>query len=165
MDRAVEQVEQPLHRLRRGAAGGDGADGRDEGEVTGEDPRGQVPRLAGRAASGTAAPLGRYAAGLAMATLATWIVYASYLMGVANLALNYQHDSFLVQGGWLAVQLVGILAAVMVVMTVACAARQAGSRGARPSGALGRACVACVVAGSLVLLVSAAYWGVYPAVL
>ncbi|PFG41271.1 hypothetical protein ATJ97_3819 [Georgenia soli] len=126
---------------------------------------GQAPRLVRRPASGTAAPLGRYTAGLAMATLATWTLYASYLMGVTNLALNYQHDSFLVQGGWLAVQVAGILAAVMVVMTVAAALRQVRTRGARSTGAMGKACVACVVAGSLVLLVSAAYWGVYPAVL
>jgi len=131
---------------------------------------GQAPRLAGRRPSATVAPLGRYTAGLAMATLATWVLYVSYVMGVANLALNYQHDAFLVQGGWLAVQLVGILAAVMVVLTAAAALRSGRARAVRTQGAgrtgvLGWACVACVVAGSLVLLVSAAYWGVYPAVL
>jgi dienelactone hydrolase len=126
---------------------------------------GQAPRLARRPASATTAPLGRYAAGLAMATLATWVVYTSYLMGVANLALNYQHDSFLVQGGWLAVQVVGILAAVMVVLTVAAGVRQARTRGARTTGAMGTVAVTFVVMGSLVLLSSAAYWGVYPAVL
>ncbi|MPV37190.1 alpha/beta hydrolase family protein [Georgenia subflava] len=126
---------------------------------------GQLPRLWGRRPSAAGAPLGRYTAGLGMATLATWIVYVAYLLGVASLALNYGHDAFLVQGGWLAVQVVGILAAVMLVLTVGAGWRSYRGTGPSRTGALGWASVLCVVTGSLVLLVAAAYWGVYPAVL
>ncbi|GAA4432640.1 alpha/beta hydrolase [Georgenia halophila] len=111
----------------------------------------------------------RLATGLALSSLATWVFYVSYLAGVASLALNYQQDAFLVQGGWLVVQATGVLAAVMVVLTVSAArrARRAGGTW-RSSGRFrrtaGLVATVSVVAGGLVLLLSAAYWGVYPAV-
>ncbi|MFC7405974.1 alpha/beta hydrolase family protein [Georgenia alba] len=114
--------------------------------------------------------VGRLTAGLTMATLATWVLFVAYLAGVASLALNYDHDAVLVQGGWLVVQGAGVLAAAMVVLTVVAGRRTWRDRGPRRGG--GRAGlvasllpVASVVAGSLVLLTSAAYWGVYPTVL
>ncbi|TRW45422.1 alpha/beta hydrolase family protein [Georgenia yuyongxinii] len=127
---------------------------------------GRLPRLWGGEPSTTVRPLGRYTLGLGLATVATWVVFVAYVAGVADLALNYRTNALLVQGGWLALQGVGILAAAMLVVTVAAALRQA--RAPRGSAAMGRAgwfAVGCAVLGAVVLLVAAAYWGVYPAVL
>ncbi|WP_448072363.1 alpha/beta hydrolase family protein [Georgenia yuyongxinii] len=127
---------------------------------------GQLPRLWGRTPSTTVRPLGRYALALGLATVATWVVFVAYLAGVADLALNYRTNDLFVQGGWLAVQGVGILAATMLVMTVAAALRQARAlRGSAVMGRAGWAAVGSAVCGSVVLLATAAYWGVYPAVL
>jgi dienelactone hydrolase len=126
---------------------------------------GQVPRLWGRPASTTAPPVGRYTLALALGTVATWVVYVAYIAGVADLALNYRTNALFVQGGWIAVQGVGILAAAMLVLATTAAWRQARAR--RGSAVMGRAgwvAVACVILGCVVLLVNAAYWGVYPAV-
>jgi hypothetical protein len=109
------------------------------------------------------APLGRLTAALHLATLATWVFFASYLLGVADLALNYRHNPLLSQGGWLVAQLAGILAAALLVHVVESWWR--GGRSDRSVGVLGRAVVGATVLGAVVLLVSAAYWGVYPAVL
>ncbi|MFD1719512.1 alpha/beta hydrolase family protein [Georgenia deserti] len=112
---------------------------------------------------GGSARMARLAAGLGMATLATWIMFASYLMGVASLALNYEQDAFLVQGGWIVVQATGVLAAVMVVLTVSALHRAPKAASIRER--LGKGAAWTVLAGSVVLLLSAAYWGVYPTVL
>ncbi|KAE8764529.1 alpha/beta hydrolase family protein [Georgenia thermotolerans] len=126
---------------------------------------GQLPRLWGRPASTTAPPVGRYTLALALATVATWVIFVAYLAGVADLALNYRTNALFVQGGWIAVQAVGILAATMLVLTVTAAWRQARARrGSVVMGRVGWLAVACTVLGCVVLLLSAAYWGVYPAV-
>ncbi|WP_341358136.1 prolyl oligopeptidase family serine peptidase [Georgenia sp. M64] len=119
---------------------------------------GQVPRLWGRRAGALPAPLGRHTAALSLATTATWVLFGSYLVGVADLALNYRTNPLLAQGGWLVAQLVGILAAALLVQVVETWWR----RGARGTG---RAVVVLTLLGALVLLVTAAYWGVYPALL
>ncbi|MFH5823511.1 alpha/beta hydrolase family protein [Georgenia sp. AZ-5] len=127
---------------------------------------GQVPRLRGRAPSTLVPPLGRYAAGLGLSTLAVWVFYLAYIVGVADLALNYRTNDLLVNGGWIVVQLGGVLAAGMLVVTVTAGWRQhRAQRGSAPMGRMGWATLGCVVAGSVILLVNAAYWGVYPAVL
>lgn len=126
---------------------------------------GQLPRLWGGRTSTLAPPLGRYASALSLATIATWLTYVAYVVGVADLALNYDTDPLLVQGGWIVVQGVGVLAAVTLVLTVAATWRQARShRGSLATSRLGWASLVCTILGSVVLLVLAAYWGVYPAV-
>lgn len=124
---------------------------------------GQLPRLWGGRPARLAPPLGRYAAALSLATVATWFCYIAYVVGIADLALNYDTDAVLVQGGWIAVQGVGVLAAVTLVLTVVAAWRQARAR--RPgTSRLGGAAVVSTILGGAVLLVLAAYWGVYPEV-
>ncbi|MHB1063902.1 MAG: alpha/beta hydrolase family protein [Georgenia sp.] len=126
---------------------------------------GQLPRLRGRRTSTLAPPLGRYACALSLATVATWFSYVAYVLGIADLALNYDTDALLVLGGWIAVQAVGVLAAVTLVLTVAATWRQARAhRDSLATSRLGWASLVCTTLGSVVLLVLAAYWGVYPAV-
>ncbi|WP_127127199.1 S9 family peptidase [Georgenia sp. SYP-B2076] len=127
---------------------------------------GQAPRLARRRPSAMAPPLGRYTAALSLATVATWVVFLAYLVSIASLALNYRTNALIVQGGWIVVQIVGILAAALLVLTVDGAwRRRRAPRGRVTMGRAGWASLTCAVAGSVVLLVNAAYWGVFPAVL
>ena len=127
---------------------------------------GQAPRLLRRPPSTLAPPLGRYAAALSVSTVATWVFFVAYLAAVADLALNYRTNNLLVQGGWIVLQIVGILAAALLVVTTVAARRQRRARrGGAATGRMGWAALACTLAGSVVLLVNAAYWGVYPAVL
>ena len=82
-----------------------------------------------------------------------------YLLSVARLALDYQHNSVLVQGGWLGVRLAGLLVVVSGVL----AARRArvGREPAPGPGPVRTAATWTVASGGLVLLVVLAYWGVY----
>lgn len=137
-----------------------------------------------------AAGLGPALAGLGVGSLATMVALVAYLLAVARLALDYQSDDLVVQGGWVGVRLLGVATAVagaLVVRRVADAraarrAAVAGRTGAEaqpddvPDGA-GRRVDAeagvvvrgwpahvtlwCVLAGSVSLLFTLAYWGVY----
>ncbi len=82
-----------------------------------------------------------------------------YLLSVARLAMDYQHNSLLVQGGWLALRLAGMLVVVAGVLAVR-RARAGRVPGSGP-GAVRTAASWTVATGGLVLLVVLAYWGVY----
>ena len=86
-----------------------------------------------------------------------------YLLSVARLAMDYQHNSVLVQGGWLGVRLAGMLVVVAGVLAVrrARAGRVPGPGRTSGPGAVRTAATWTVAAGGLVLLVVLAYWGVY----
>jgi len=96
--------------------------------------------------------------GLAVATVGGLVWY---LVAVARLALDYERNSVIVQGGWVGVRLLGIAA------VVACARLLDLARHPRPdgpgvaTGVWGHVVVWSVLAGALVLLVVTAYWGVF----
>jgi dienelactone hydrolase len=100
--------------------------------------------------------------GLAATTVATVAALVAYLVAVARLALDYERNAWVVQGGWLGVRLLGI-AAVVAAAVLGLRLRDAHRD---PDVRVGRGAVAwiglgAVAGGSLVLLVTLAYWGVY----
>ncbi|AEG44709.1 S9 family peptidase [Isoptericola variabilis] len=143
----------------------------------------------------SAAPAPRLAPGLRRALLvlgagsaATTVALVVYLLTVARLALDYQRDDLVVQGGWVGVRLLGVVTAVagaVVVLRVidARAARRAArapaiasvvaAGGDVPDAVARRAAFGvargwpahltfwCVVVGAVILLLMLAYWGVY----
>ncbi|WP_426592503.1 alpha/beta hydrolase family protein [Cellulomonas sp. McL0617] len=91
----------------------------------------------------------------------TLVALIWYVVAVARLALNYERNDLVVQGGWILVRLLGVavvLAAVLLVRRY----RQARAAGARPAPGVLRSVVLWGgVVGSGILLVVLAYWGVY----
>ncbi|WP_188037217.1 prolyl oligopeptidase family serine peptidase [Actinotalea sp. JY-7885] len=118
--------------------------------------RGRRQRALGR---GILAPLVTMAAGAAL----TLVTLVAYLMSVAHLAQNYLTNPVLVQGGWLAVRLLGVVAVVAGVVLVyrVLDARRPGAEPAART-VTGEWTLATGVAGSAVLLLMLAYWGVFP---
>ncbi|WP_344250252.1 acyl-CoA thioester hydrolase/BAAT C-terminal domain-containing protein [Isoptericola hypogeus] len=125
--------------------------------------------------------LGPALAGLGVGSVATMVALVAYLLAVARLALDYERDDLVVQGGWVGVRLLGVATAVagaLVVRRIADARSARQAEAATAGGAAGAGAqevtgvvVArgwpahltfwCVVAGSLALLLTLAYWGVY----
>ncbi len=110
-------------------------------------------------------PLARWMAGLTFATLSTLAAFGGYLYRVARLALDYQTSPMFVQGGWLLVQALGVTSVIVFVVSTA-RVLAAGQNG-RLAGTswIGILTVAGVHVGCLVLLLVAAYWGIFPPVL
>jgi dienelactone hydrolase len=109
-------------------------------------------------ARGLTAPLLALAAG----SVVTVVALVGYLVAVARLALDYERNAWVVQGGWLGVRLLGIaavVAAAVLVLRVRDAHRDTGVVVAR--GAVAWLGLGALTAGSVVLLVTLAYWGVY----
>lgn len=111
----------------------------------------------GRLAQGTALPLALLGVG-AVVTVAALV---AYLVAVARLALNYDTNGVVVQGGWVALRLLGI--AVVVAGAVLVERARAAREGGRPvaGGVVARTTLWGGVVGSVVLLVVLAYWGVF----
>ena len=97
-----------------------------------------------------------------------------YLVAVARLALDYKTDSWVVQGGWIAVRLLGlatVVAAAFIINRLSdlrqarkavVASPEGGGVVVRPATGVGaRTTLWATVAGSTILLVTLAYWGVY----
>lgn len=124
-----------------------------------------VARLLRRPRNRLPAPLARWMATLALSTVLTLGFFAAYLARVAQLALDYETDPLFVHGGWLAVQLLGIATAAVYVTSVARVVGAARAGRLARTGWIGLLTIAGVHVGCLVLLVVAAYWGVFPAVL
>ncbi|MCB7135415.1 alpha/beta hydrolase family protein [Cellulosimicrobium marinum] len=115
--------------------------------------------------------------GLGAGAVATTVALVAYLVAVARLALDYEKDAWVVQGGWVAVRLVGLATLVAAALLLNRAAevrahRRAFAADGDPapagghvprvaSGVSARAMVWCVVVGATVLLLVLAYWGVY----
>lgn len=98
---------------------------------------------------------------LAGSSVATVVGLVWYLVAVARLALGYERNGWVVQGGWLVVRLLGlvaVLAASAVVVRLR-QLRQAGQPFAR--GAVGHVLLWGTCVASAALLVVLAYWGVY----
>ncbi|WP_240666153.1 hypothetical protein [Oerskovia turbata] len=128
----------------------------------------RTPRPAGRLAGGLRWPL----VGLAVGSVATMVGLVVYLVSVARLALDYQTDAWVVQGGWVAVRLLGLATVVAAAfllnrlsdLRTARKAVDASGGGVvvRPATGVGaRTTLWATVAGSTILLVTLAYWGVY----
>jgi len=142
----------------------------------------RLRRVAGRpgAPAGLAPGFRVPLAGLGVGAAATTVALVAYLVAVARLALDYEKDAWVVQGGWVGVRLVGLatLVAAALLLNRAAevrAARRAAAERADASvavvaetralrvarGVSTRVMLGCVVAGSTILLVILAYWGVY----
>ncbi len=124
-----------------------------------------VRRVRGRReralAPGLLGPLATMTAG----ALLTLVVLVGYLLAVANLAQNYRTNTLLVQGGWLTVRMLGIaavVAGVLLVYRILDGRRLRAEPAARTVA--GEWTLATGVGGAVVLLLSLAYWGVFPPV-
>ncbi len=110
-------------------------------------------------ADGVRVPLVVMAAGSGLALLGL----AAYLMTVAYLAQNYLHNDAVVQGGWLGVRalaIASVVAGVVLVSRIADGRRRGVASAARDRA--GAWCLATAVAGSVVVLLLLAYFGVFP---
>jgi hypothetical protein len=131
-----------------------------------------------RLAPGLRAPL----TGLAVGAAATTIGLAAYLAAIARLALDYEKNAVVVQGGWIGVRLLGIAAVVAAALllnrlrdlrghvVLAPAAEPPPPVGpaetdrtgaSRATGAVVRTGFWLTVLGATLLLVTVAYWGAY----
>jgi dienelactone hydrolase len=124
-------------------------------------------------AQGLRAPL----AGLAIGAVVTTVGLAVYLAAVARLALDYEKDALVVQGGWIGVRLLGIATVVAAALLLnrlrdlrGRVVRPTGSdtteritvaENARAAGVVVRTGFWATVLGATALLVTLAYWGAY----
>src|SRR5690625_1124190 len=104
------------------------------------------------------APLARYAAATALASVATLVIFLAYLTQVAYYALNYLRNDIVVVGGYLLVMATGVLAAWVLHSSLEQTLRHRDAAWRGP----GRLVWWCVHLGAVSLLIIAAYWGVYP---
>lgn len=98
---------------------------------------------------------------LGAGSLLTVVALVVYLVSVARLALDYERNDWVVQGGWLAVRLLGVAAVVAAVLLARRVHRLAVAREPVAGGLLRVVAGWAVVVGSAVLLVVLAYWGVF----
>lgn len=127
-----------------------------------------------RLAPGLRAPL----AGLGVGSAATMIGLAVYLAAVARLALDYEKDAIVVQGGWIGVRLLGVVTVVAAALLLnrvrdlrgrLVSAGESPGEASRTSPAPRTSRAAVVVStgfwltvlGATALLVTLAYWGAY----
>ena len=126
----------------------------------------RVTRRAGRDVD--APPPARFAPGVAQrlaalgtATVLTVGALVWYLLAVARLAMDYQRNAVVVQGGWLGVRVLGIVA-VLAAVLLAHRVHDARLDGVPVApGVVRRVAAVGVVVASAVLLVVLAYWGVF----
>ena len=103
---------------------------------------------------------------LGAGSVATTGALAGYLLLVARLAFDYQRNDVIVQGGWVTVRLLGVVTAVAAAMLLqrvadVRSARRTGGDVVMARGAPAAVVLWCVVVGSVSLLLTLAYWGVY----
>ena len=93
--------------------------------------------------------------------LATVVALVWYLVAMARIAMDYQHNALVVQGGWLLVRGLGIWVVVAMVLLGRrmLDVRVSGRRVA--PGAVRLVGTWCAALGTMTLLVVLAYWGVY----
>jgi hypothetical protein len=95
---------------------------------------------------------------LALSTVAALVWY---LVAVARLALDYERNSVIVQGGWVGVRLLGIGAVVAGASLLDRVRHQLGDDPRVVTGVLARVVAWSTVASAGALLVVTAYWGVF----
>ena len=94
-------------------------------------------------------------------SILTVVALLWYIVAIARLALNYERNALVVQGGWILVRLLGIAVVVAAVLLVR-RYRRVRAAGERPAPGVVRTVVLWGgVLGSAILLVVLAYWGVY----
>lgn len=134
-------------------------------------------RRSGRPGAHLAPGLRTPLVGLGVGAAATTAALIVYLAAVARLALDYEKDALVVQGGWIGVRLLGIatvVAAALLLNRVRdLRGRVAGTAGtdtsprvaapanARPATAAVTTGFWLTVLGATALLVTLAYWGAY----
>ncbi|WP_448061135.1 alpha/beta hydrolase family protein [Cellulomonas hominis] len=119
--------------------------------------RGRGGGTVGQLAAGVAARVGW----LSALSVGTVVALVWYLVAVARLALGYERNVWIVQGGWVVVRVLGI-AAVVAGVTLVDRLRQVREGGDRfATGVLSRVVLWGPALASLVLLVVLAYWGVF----
>ncbi|MDP9805607.1 putative esterase [Trueperella bonasi] len=100
--------------------------------------------------------VGRPMVASAAMVILSWLAFLGYVIAIANLALSYETNRWVVQGGWLGIQLLSLGAVFLLV--------RAGRTWAdtpmltREAGANLRV----LLCGQVLLLFALAYWGVYP---
>ncbi|QTE28472.1 alpha/beta hydrolase family protein [Pengzhenrongella sicca] len=99
---------------------------------------------------------------MALGTVLTVGALVWYLLAITRLALDYEQNAWVVQGGWVAVRALGVgtvVVAAVLVNRLEDVRVDPERRAVR--GWPARVTVALVGTGSLVLLVTLAYWGVF----
>ncbi len=121
-----------------------------------------VSRVVRRPSEALPSPLARASAALTMGVLAVWVLFLSYLLVVAGLALNYEQSPLVVQGGWLGIQAVAVGVTAVGVWSASSwlRVRRSGVR----TGTVGTITLVGTHLGALGLLLAAAYWGVFPTI-
>lgn len=94
-----------------------------------------------------------------LSVVIAWGAFLWYLITIAELALSYQTDALIVRGGWLACQIIAIIAAGMVVRLAAAWLK------ARPLTGFPHVVLVTSILGLSTLLAALAYWNVYPSLL
>ena len=79
---------------------------------------GQLPRLRGRRGLHLPDPVGRWSIALGLSVIASWVLYLAYILLVARLATSYSSNWLISYGGWLAAQLMALVAVVILVKLV-----------------------------------------------
>ncbi|WP_448629151.1 hypothetical protein [Cellulomonas soli] len=154
-DRAAEVVRARRRRVPDGDPQGD-AEGDADGGAGGVGAA-DVPTAPHRYARGVA----RWAAVFGAGAAATVVALVWYLVAIARLAMDYERNAVVVQGGWLVVRGLGI-AAVVAGVLLATRIREVQAEGVRAApGAVRTGALWSVCAGALVLLVVLAYWGAF----
>ena len=129
-------------------------------------------RLAGRRSGRPGVRLGRGLRGpltwLGVGSVATLLGLGAYLGAVARLALDYEKNAWVVQGGWVAVRLLGIVAVVAAALLVGrlrdrrmSLVETGGPEPRRAAVAVVSTGFWAIVLGSAALLVTLGYWGAY----
>lgn len=106
-------------------------------------------------------PLMRRLALLSVSSTVTVVGLVVYLILVARLALDYERNGLMVQGGWLAVRLAGLTAVAAGVLVVVRLRDLWEVRRPVANGLTGHVLLWGSCAANLLLLVVLAYWGVY----
>ncbi|MGV8965307.1 MAG: alpha/beta hydrolase family protein [Cellulomonas sp.] len=99
---------------------------------------------------------------LALGSVLTVAALVWYLFAIARLALDYDQNAWVVRGGWIGVRMIGIAAVVAgAVLVNRLDELRADPDQRAVSGVPAAISLGLVSAGSLVLLVTLAYWGVF----
>jgi len=94
-------------------------------------------------------------------SILTVVALVWYIVAIARLALNYERNGWVVQGGWVLVRLLGI-AVVLAGVLLARRYRRVRASGQPVAPGVVRTVVLWSgMAGSAILLIGLAYWGVY----
>jgi len=119
-----------------------------------------VSRLIRRPSEPMPATLAHSTALLGAGVVTIWLAFTAYLVLVADLAINYEQSPYVVQGGWLGIQVVAVATTGVAVWSGArwLNVRRHGTR----TGTVATITLVGVHLGALILLLAAGYWGIFP---